>query len=84
MSENHMSSLSTADIDPYIEFLHKALDEVATVLIQNFPTIKSTTLEALETVFATKALARQLALAIALETGVVSFLRVNVTMKHEL
>lgn len=39
--------------------------------ITNFPVIKVTTLEALESIFATKAVARQLALAIALETGMV-------------
>jgi hypothetical protein len=43
----------------------------AIFIIGNFPIIKKTTLEALETIFATKAVARQLALAFALETGVV-------------
>jgi len=58
--------------DPYIEILHRVLDEAAIFLIGNFPLFKQTTLEALETVFATKTLARQLALAIALETGMVT------------
>jgi hypothetical protein len=43
----------------------------AIFIIGNFPIIKETTLEAFETIFATKAVARQLVLAVALETGMV-------------
>jgi len=58
--------------DPYIEILHRVLDEAAIFVIGNFPFFKKATLEALETIFATKALGRQLALAITLETGMVT------------
>jgi len=58
--------------DPYIEMLHRILDEAAIFVVGNFPIFKKATLEALETIFATKTLARQLALAIALETGMVT------------
>jgi hypothetical protein len=44
----------------------------AIVAMYNFPLVKKATLEALETIFATKTIARQLALAIALETGMVT------------
>ena len=44
----------------------------ASLISKNFPTFKDITLEALETIFATKAIAKQLALAIALEGGMVS------------
>ena len=44
----------------------------AIFLIYNLPLFKRVTLEALETVFAPSAVARQLALAVALETGMVS------------
>mmetsp|Transcript_11158 Transcript_11158/g.26811 ORF Transcript_11158/g.26811 Transcript_11158/m.26811 type:complete len:851 (-) Transcript_11158:60-2612(-) len=57
---------------PCIEILHRILDEVAIFAIGNFPLLKQVTLETLETIFATKTLGRQLALAIALETGVVT------------
>jgi len=58
--------------DPFIEILHRMLDEAAIFAIGNFPFFKEATLEALEIIFATKTLVRQLALAIALETGMVS------------
>ncbi|KAG7366819.1 patatin-like phospholipase [Nitzschia inconspicua] len=58
--------------DPYIEMLHRVIDEAAIFVVGNFPLFKRATLEALETIFATKTLARQLALAIALETGMVT------------
>lgn len=45
----------------------------AIVVMYNFPIVKKATLEALETIFATKTIARQLALAVALEAGVVTF-----------
>jgi len=48
------------------------LDEAAIFVIGNFPLFKKATLEALEIIFATKTLGRQLALAIALETGMVT------------
>ena len=43
----------------------------AIFLIYNFPTMKKVSLDVLETIFAPTAVARQLALVIALETGVV-------------
>ena len=46
------------------------------MIITHLPVIKATTLDALETIFATKAVARQLALAIALETGIVTLQQV--------
>jgi len=58
--------------DPFIEILHRVLDEAAIFVIGGFPFFKKATLEALETIFATKALGRQLALAIALETGMIT------------
>jgi len=58
--------------DPFIEILHRVLDEAAIFVIGGFPFFKQITLEALETIFATKALGRQLALAIALETGMIT------------
>jgi len=58
--------------DPVIEMLHRVLDEAAIFVIGNFPFFKQATLEALETIFATKALGKQLALAIALETGIIT------------
>jgi hypothetical protein len=48
--------------DPFIEILHRVLDEAAIFVIGGFPFFKQITLEALETIFATKALGRQLAL----------------------
>jgi hypothetical protein len=52
-------------------FSFLSLRRAAIFIITNLPIIKTTTLEALETIFATKAVARQLALAVALETGMV-------------
>jgi len=43
----------------------------AIFVIYNFPIVKKATLEGLEAIFQTKAIARQLFLAIALETGMV-------------
>jgi hypothetical protein len=43
----------------------------AIFIMYNFPIVKKGTLEAFETIFAAKAVVRQLALAIALETGMV-------------
>jgi hypothetical protein len=43
----------------------------AIFIIGKFPIVKKTALEALETIFATKAVARQLVLAFALESGMV-------------
>ena len=40
-------------------------------LIEHFPVIKKATIEALDAVFAPKAVARQLALAVALQSGAV-------------
>jgi hypothetical protein len=40
-------------------------------MIYNFPLFQRVTMEALETIFAPTAVARQLALAVALETGMV-------------
>jgi hypothetical protein len=48
-----------------------SLRRAASFIITHFPVIKETTLEALETIFATKAVGRQLVLAVALETGMV-------------
>eukprot|EP00529_Nitzschia_sp_RCC80_P000256 CAMPEP_0113446790 /NCGR_PEP_ID=MMETSP0014_2-20120614/3899_1 /TAXON_ID=2857 /ORGANISM="Nitzschia sp." /LENGTH=864 /DNA_ID=CAMNT_0000337915 /DNA_START=74 /DNA_END=2668 /DNA_ORIENTATION=+ /assembly_acc=CAM_ASM_000159 len=58
--------------DPIIELLHRVIDEAAIVTVHNFPVVKKVVLEGLETIFATKTLARQLALAVALETGMVT------------
>lgn len=58
--------------DPYVEFLHEVLDNAAGLLIEHSPMMKKIAAEALETVFATKAVAKQLALAVALETGMVT------------
>jgi len=66
-------SSSEVDKDPYIEMLHLVLDEAAIFIIGNFPYFKKATIKALQTIFATRSLARQLALAIALETGMVTF-----------
>lgn len=69
------SSSSSSDIDKtdlIVETLHRVIDEAAIIVVHNFPLVKRVTLEALETIFATKAVARQLALAVALETGVVT------------
>lgn len=60
------------DIDPYIELIHQVIDEAASLISKNFPIFKDITLEALETIFATKAIAKQLALAIALEGGMMT------------
>jgi hypothetical protein len=49
-----------------------SLYRAAIFVVHNFPVVKKATLEALETIFATKTVARQLALAIALETGMVT------------
>lgn len=70
---NTMKLYSTKIVEvPYIDILHRVLDEIAIFVIGNFPMLKQATLEALETIFATKTLGRQLALAIALETGMVT------------
>jgi TAG lipase/steryl ester hydrolase/phospholipase A2/LPA acyltransferase len=58
--------------DPFAELLHELLDTVAEFLIGNSPLMKKVASEAMETVFATKAVARQLALVVALETGMVT------------
>mmetsp|Transcript_20205 Transcript_20205/g.23126 ORF Transcript_20205/g.23126 Transcript_20205/m.23126 type:complete len:83 (-) Transcript_20205:4335-4583(-) len=55
-------SSSKNDKDPLIEMLHLVLDEAAIFIIGNFPYFKKATINALETIFATKTLARQLAL----------------------
>ena len=44
---------------------------VSGLLIEHFPVIKQATIEALDAVFAPKAVARQLALAVAIQTGAV-------------
>jgi TAG lipase / steryl ester hydrolase / phospholipase A2 / LPA acyltransferase len=57
----------------FFAFVSRTLSYRAAIfVIGNFPLFKKATLEALETIFATKTLARQLALAIALETGMVT------------
>jgi hypothetical protein len=48
--------------DPVIEILHRVVDEAAIFVVYSFPFFKTATLEALETIFATKTLGRQLAL----------------------
>ncbi|CAJ1953236.1 unnamed protein product [Cylindrotheca closterium] len=58
--------------DPFVEALHDAIDRAAAILVSNYPVFKLVVSEAMETVFATKAVARQLALAVALETGMVT------------
>lgn len=58
--------------DPFVEALHHAIDRSAAILISHSPFLKMVVSEAMETVFATKAVARQLALAVALETGMVT------------
>jgi len=52
--------------------LHDAIDRIAEILISHSPIVKMVVSEAMETVFATKAVARQLALVVALETGMVT------------
>jgi len=70
---NTMKLYSTENGEvPYIKIFHRVLDEAAIFVIGNFPIFKKATLEVLETIFATKTLGRQLALAIALETGMVT------------
>ena len=63
---------SNRDLDPLVEALHQVIDRTAVFLIANGPLAKMVLSEAMETVFATKAVARQLALAVALETGLVT------------
>jgi TAG lipase / steryl ester hydrolase / phospholipase A2 / LPA acyltransferase len=70
--QNIMSSQIVEKDDPIIEMLHRVIDEAAIVAVHNFPIVKKVVLESLETIFATKTLARQLALAVALETGIVT------------
>ena len=48
------------------------MNRAAHFLIEHFPVVKETALEALELIFAPKTVGRQLALAIALQTGAVS------------
>jgi len=67
-----MGSSVKDDVDPYIEMLHRVVDEAAIFVIGNFPLFKQATLEALETIFGVRQLSRQFALAIALETGMVT------------
>jgi TAG lipase/steryl ester hydrolase/phospholipase A2/LPA acyltransferase len=62
----------TSKPDIFVELLHELLDSAAGFLIRHSPLMKRVAFEAIETVFATKAVARQLALAFALETGVVT------------
>ena len=47
------------------------IDRAVNFVISNFPIVKTATLEVLETLFAPKAMAKQLALVFVLETGVV-------------
>eukprot|EP00934_Nitzschia_sp_Nitz4_P005640 Nitzschia sp. Nitz4//scaffold10_size219509//111906//114647//NITZ4_001432-RA/size219509-processed-gene-0.336-mRNA-1//-1//CDS//3329532932//5630//frame0 len=68
--------------DPYIEFIHRLIDEAAVMIVRHFPTVKDATMEALEAVFQTRAVTRQLALAIALETGLVSVKQVLTVVKY--
>ena len=57
-------SLSRPDVPLFLK-------RVSAFLIEHFPVIKQATIEALDAVFAPKAVARQLALAVALQTGAV-------------
>jgi sulfur relay (sulfurtransferase) DsrF/TusC family protein len=54
-----------------------SIESAVVLLITNFPVFQVTALEALETIFATEAAAKQVALAIVLETGFVSLVCKN-------
>ena len=60
----HTTSLSRPAVPLFLK-------RVSAFLIEHFPVIKQATIEALDAVFAPKAVARQLALAVALQTGAV-------------
>lgn len=64
--------MASKPTDPFVDLLHVLLDNVAEFLVKHYPMMEKVTFEAMETVFATKAVARQLALAVALETGIVT------------
>jgi hypothetical protein len=64
-----------ADITIDSETIEKAkeiLDEAAKLLIRNFPAIRELASQIVEVVFVPRAIGRQLVLAVALETGMVS------------
>lgn len=68
-------SSTTAGVPDYgfqMELLHQALDEVARFVISHAPTIQEFTLELMDTIFVPRIVARQLALGVALDVGMVT------------
>ena len=61
---------SNGDLD--LVFLIELCEAATAFIVANMPMIKEATLEAIETVFAIKAVAKRLALVMALEAGIVS------------
>lgn len=66
------STANVPDYGPQMELVHQALDEVARLFVQHAPAMKEITLELMDTIFVPRTVARQLALAIALDAGMVT------------
>ncbi|CAB9518892.1 Patatin-like phospholipase domain-containing protein [Seminavis robusta] len=73
---------SIPDYGPQMELVHQALDEVARFLIANAPTIQEWTLELMDTIFMPRTVARQLALAVALDAGLVTVSSIVGAVQH--
>lgn len=58
--------------DPTIELLKKVVDESLKMILANLPAAKQVSMEVIETVFVPKTIAKQLALAVVLETAVIT------------
>jgi len=69
--------MSKGGIDPQMELLHKVMDEAAKLIIAQLPMLKKVTVELVETIFIPRAIAKQLVLLIALETGLVTYKQVT-------
>lgn len=60
------------DYGPQMELIHQALDEVARFVLAHAPMVKEVTMELMDTIFIPRTMARQLALAVALDAGMVT------------
>lgn len=64
------------------EIVHQALDEVVRVVIDYAPVLRELVVELFDTVFVPKYVVKQLILAIALETGVLTYRQLTVIVRY--
>ncbi|GKY91333.1 hypothetical protein MPSEU_000105500, partial [Mayamaea pseudoterrestris] len=74
-------SSRTKDMDQF-ELFHTVLDEAAKLIMAQLPVLQQVSSEIIETIFVPKAMAKQLVLLIALETGMVSVNFVTTLVNH--